>query len=105
MKTYRYLVMLLLIITTVSSYAMRCPNGQLVAVGDNQYDVEAKCGPPLDKEIYHESVPQYNAAGYQVGVIDTLVERWIYQRSAGEFQYILSFDQGIVTKIDANRNP
>lgn len=104
MKTNKYLLMLLLIITS-TGYAMRCPSGQLVEVGDNQYDVEAKCGPPLDKQIYHESVPQYNMAGYQIGVIDTLVERWIYQRSAGEFQYILSFDQGVVTKIDANRNP
>ena len=104
MKMQKFLLVLFLFAAS-SVHVMRCPNGQLVEVGDNQYDVEAKCGPPLDKEIYHESVPQYNIAGYQIGVIDTLVERWIYQRSAGEFQYILSFDQGVVTKIDANRNP
>lgn len=84
--------------------AMRCGD-QLVAEGDTQYTIASKCGEPLAKESYEQTTPLYNYAGYQIGVTTTVVERWIYQRSSADFQYELIFDQGVVKKINTNRNP
>jgi len=87
-----------------TAYAMRCGD-QLVFEGDNKYNVLAKCGEPLDKEAFEQTVPLYNEAGYQIGENTSIVEQWIYQKSPADFQYILTFDQGVVKKITANRNP
>jgi hypothetical protein len=84
--------------------AMRCGD-KLVMEGDNQFDVLAKCGEPLDKQIYEQSTPLYNYAGYQIGVNTSTVEKWIYQKSPAEFQYELIFIEGVVKQINANRNP
>jgi hypothetical protein len=86
------------------AYAMRCGD-KLVFEGDSQYTVLSKCGEPLDKMIYEENIPLYNAAGYQIGTTTNTVETWIYQKSPADFQYELVFNSGKVNQINVNRNP
>lgn len=85
-------------------YAMRCGD-KLVFTGDTSFDVLTKCGEPLNKEHYEEVIPLYNQAGYNIGININVLERWIYQRSSADFQYILIFDAGTLKEIKANRNP
>lgn len=99
-----FFIFALLIFFINPSNAMRCGD-KLVLEGDSKFDVKAKCGQPLDIEIYEESVPLYNQAGYQIGVSTNTIEKWIYQKSSAEFRYELIFNQGEVTEINANRNP
>ena len=87
-----------------AAHAMRCGNS-LVYEGDSEYDVLYKCGEPLSKQTYDQPVIQYNAQGYQIGAISSSITKWIYQQSPADFQYVLTFDQGVLKKINANRNP
>lgn len=98
------IVLYLLSASLATQAAMRCGDS-LVYTGDNQYNILQKCGEPKDKQFYEEVVPLYNSAGYQVGTTTNVIERWIYQRSPVDFQYILTFDAGVVKAINANRNP
>lgn len=100
-SVFTFLLTLLLL---SNAYAMRCGE-KLVYEGDSQYTVLSKCGEPLDKQIYEQSVPVFNEFGYQIGVSTTTIETWIYQKSSAEFQYQLIFDGGVLKKINANRNP
>jgi hypothetical protein len=104
LKRYDVLLMCCLALLSVNSYSMRCGD-KLVDTGDNQYNILQKCGKPQDKQSYEEIIPLYNAAGYQIGTTVNMVERWIYQRSAADFQYTLIFDTGVLKEIKANRNP
>lgn len=98
------LAILFLMLTSSLAYAMRCGD-KLVYEGDSQYTVLSKCGEPLDKFMYEESVPLYNAAGYQTGYGTSTMETWIYQKSPVDFQYELIFDYGKLKRINVNRNP
>ncbi|WP_238584732.1 DUF2845 domain-containing protein [Legionella moravica] len=98
------LTMVLNLSLMTSAMAMRCGD-KLVYEGDSQYNVLIKCGEPLYKQIYEQSVPIYNQYGYQVGVGTSTIETWIYQKSSAEFQYELIFNSGVLQTINANRNP
>ena len=87
-----------------SATAMRCGD-KLVAEGDSDYDVLSKCGEPLYKHDYDQAIPQYNSEGYQVGVINSSISKWVYQKSPADFQYQLIFDAGVLKQIITNRNP
>lgn len=87
-----------------SAHAMRCGD-KLVYPEDSQYDILSKCGEPLDKQIHEESIPLYNAAGYQIGVNSRTLEHWTYQRSSADFRYVLIFEDGVLKQINANRSP
>lgn len=104
MITYRSLAFLICFGLYGGVHAMRCGD-KLVYTGDSQYTILQKCGEPQDKQTYEESVPLYNAAGYQIGTTTNVVERWIYQKSPADFEYTLRFDAGILKEISANRNP
>ncbi|MCL9685819.1 DUF2845 domain-containing protein [Legionella maioricensis] len=84
--------------------AMRCGE-KLVYEGDSEFDVLSKCGEPLDKQVYNQPVPQYNAEGEQIGAITNSISKWIYQKSPADFQYELIFDAGVLKQINTNRNP
>lgn len=100
-----YLLVFLLSVSLIpAAYAMRCGD-KLVYEGDYQYDVLQKCGEPLDKQVYEESIPLFNEAGYQIGMTSNIVESWIYQKSSADFQYVIIFAGGRVKQINANRNP
>ena len=100
-----YFLFLVLIFCNISAAdAMRCGD-TLVYEGDSKFDVLDKCGDPLDKQTYEQSTPLYNDAGYRVGTSSGTIDVWTYQKSSVEFQYVLTFDEGILKKISANRNP
>ena len=99
-----FLAMLLSHFVFTNALAMRCGD-KLVYEGDNQYNVLLKCGEPLYKQVYEQSVPIFNQYGYQVGVGTNTIETWIYQKSSAEFQYELIFNSGVLQTINANRNP
>lgn len=84
--------------------AMRCGNS-LVYEGDSEYVVRSKCGEPLDIQVHNEPVIQYNYAGYPIGSVPNSITVWIYQQSPADFEYELTFDAGVLKKINANRNP
>lgn len=105
MLHYRWVLITCLTLSYMSTVqAMRCAD-KLVYTGDNQYTILQKCGEPQVKQSYVEAIPLYNQAGYQIGTTTNVVERWIYQRSPVDFQYTLTFDEGILKEIDSNRNP
>lgn len=104
MQWIKKIIGCMFLLIACQAQAMRCGD-QLVYVGDDQYTVLKKCGEPLDKQKTEENVPLYNAAGYQIGYTTNTVERWIYQRSSADFQYVLRFDSGVVKDISASRNP
>jgi hypothetical protein len=84
-----------------SVFAMRCET-KLVYEGDTKFDVTSKCGEPLNKDSYQQSVPIYNSEGYQIGMNTTTVETWTYQKSPQDFRYDLIFEGGILKEINAN---
>lgn len=88
----------------INVMAMRCAD-KLVYEGDSQYNVLLKCGEPLYKQVYEQSVPIFNAYGYQIGVGTSTIETWFYQKSSADFQYTLIFNSGVLQSINANRNP
>lgn len=105
MSSIRYTLGLFFsIVLSNSLYSMRCGD-KLVLEGDSQYHVIKNCGEPLDKQLYEESVPLYNAAGYQIGWSTVTIEKWIYQKSSADFEYELVFNNGVVKEINASRNP
>ncbi|WP_238585600.1 DUF2845 domain-containing protein [Legionella quateirensis] len=99
-----FLAMILNLFVFTNVSAMRCGD-KLVYEGDSQYNVLAKCGEPLYKQVYEQSVPIFNQYGYQVGVGASTIETWIYQKSSADFQYELIFNSGVLQTINANRNP
>lgn len=103
MQKQVYFILLTFLLALPAS-AMRCGT-QLVSEGDSQYSVLSKCGEPLDKRIYEETVPIFDAWGYQIGTTTNTVETWIYQKSSADFQYELIFESGKIKQINVNRNP
>ncbi len=97
-------IFILSFIAIQSTYAMRCAD-KLVYEGDSSYTVLKKCGDPAAKQVYEQSTPVYNWAGYQIGVNTTVMEVWIYQKSSADFQYEVVFNNNVVKEIRANRNP
>jgi hypothetical protein len=98
------LVLVCLICYGTTAIAMRCGTS-LISEGDSEYDVISKCGEPLYQQTFNELINQYDYYGRRIGVIPKAVTKWIYQKSSAEFQYELIFEQGVLKKIKANRNP
>lgn len=97
-------IFLIFMLLALPANAMRCSQ-KLVYEGDTYYDVENKCGEPLDKLVIEETVPLYNPAGYLIGATSKKREIWIYQRSPLEFRYEVIFENGRVKEITAKRAP
>ena len=78
---------------------IRC-RGSLVSAGMIAPQVVAKCGEPKTKEI--ESVPiRVRRANGSSGVIGAAqVERWTYDRGAGQFPALLTFEEGKLKSIE-----
>jgi len=96
------LAFLLVLGYSASGFAMRC-NGALVYEGDTKYLVEKKCGEPLAKDINNTPVTLYNEFGGPYATVVNDYEIWTYQFSPNDFIYSLSFQDGRVISITANR--
>lgn len=88
---------------------LRC-GGRLVDVGDYQYEVTAKCGPPTasrtwveDRHAYFSHYydrynKQYHASLGRQG--PNYYERWVYVLGAQRFTRYLLFENGVLIKIE-----
>jgi len=78
---------------------LRC-GSSLIKEGDTQGYVQEKCGEPQSKQKYTEPVMARRPDGtaYQVGT--TSKDVWRYQRSNGSFPAVLTFEQGVLKKLE-----
>ena len=72
----------------------------LIKEGDTQGYVQEKCGQPESKQTYTE--PMYarrpDGTAYEVGTATKDV--WRYHRSNGSFPAVLTFEQGVLKKLE-----
>jgi hypothetical protein len=84
---------------------MRCRNGRLINVGMTAADVSSRCGDPKSRTI--EKIPVQarlpTGAVRQTGT--TEAERWIYGRGQGQFDAMLTFEDGKLVRIDLLTEP
>ena len=78
---------------------MRCA-GQIISVGMIATQVVAKCGEPQGKTV--EDVPI--RVRRQTGAVNTIgvtqVEHWTYDRGAGQFPALLTFEEGKLKSLE-----
>jgi hypothetical protein len=84
---------------------IRCRNGRLINVGMTASDVSSRCGEPKSRTV--EEIPVMarlpTGAVRQTGT--THAERWIYGRGQGQFDAILTFEDGKLLRIDLLTEP
>ena len=84
---------------------IRCRNGRLVNVGMTAADVTSRCGQPTSRTV--EEIPVMTrlptGAVRQTGT--TRAERWIYARGQGQFDAMLTFEDGKLLRIDLLKEP
>jgi hypothetical protein len=79
---------------------IRCRNGRIVNVGMTAKDVSSRCGQPTSRTV--EEIPVMarlpSGAARQTGT--TQAERWIYGRGQGQFDAMLTFEDGKLLRIE-----
>lgn len=75
--------------------SMRCQGG-VVQRGDSEAQVLARCGEPDHETVYQRELRRQD--GYGIRVID--VKTWTYRRGYGRFALLLTFEGGLMTRID-----
>ncbi|HET7607820.1 MAG TPA: DUF2845 domain-containing protein [Gammaproteobacteria bacterium] len=84
---------------------IRCRNGRLVNVGMTAAEVTSRCGEPTSRTV--EEIPVMTrlptGAVRQTGT--THAERWIYARGQGQFDAMLTFEDGKLRRIDLVTEP
>ena len=75
--------------------ALRC-GANIIELGDSDYTVMTKCGPPSAK---HEVGKSYRASQTLSFAESKNVEQWIYNRGSNDFVYTLTFEGGSLTDI------
>ncbi len=76
----------------------KCGN-ELVSVGDSKLKVAQMCGDPDSKEQVGTSIQP--AQNLEVPEVDKLkMEQWQYNRGYGDYVYILTFEAGVLKRID-----
>jgi hypothetical protein len=78
---------------------LRC-GSSLIKEGDTQGYVQDKCGEPESKQTYTEPVyaRRDNGTSYEVGT--TSKDVWRYKRSNGSFPAVLTFEKGVLKKLE-----
>lgn len=90
----RTLLVLSLVAPLVQGQTLRCGTG-LVSTGDRAFEVERKCGPPLQRDL----------VGYTLGAYarqESVVEEWLYGPSNGMLS-ILTFEGNRLKRIETRR--
>ena len=92
----------LLIAGPACAETLRC-GSVLVREGDTQGYVQDKCGEPDSKQTFTEPVRALrpNGTSYEVGT--TSKDVWRYRRGSGEFPAVLTFEKGVLTKLEFER--
>jgi hypothetical protein len=79
---------------------VRCRSGRLVNVGMSADQVTALCGEPQSRVVEDVPIRAPSAAGGTRVIGTTRVERWTYERQWGQFDALLSFDDGKLVRIE-----
>jgi hypothetical protein len=80
--------------------SMSCRSGRLVKVGMVDAEVVALCGQPKSKTSEDVPVRSRGAGGGAVVTGTTRLERWTFDRGQGQFDAMLSFEDGKLVRID-----
>jgi hypothetical protein len=92
---------LVIAVATAPAWAetLRC-GSSLIKEGDTQGYVQDKCGEPDSKQTYTEPVlaRRQDGSSYEVGT--TSHDVWRYKRSNGSFPAVLTFEGGVLKKLE-----
>ncbi len=90
---------LVVLASTAHAETLRCKSS-LISPGASQDYVLQKCGPPASKMEVNEPVMarRPNGTTYQVGT--TTREIWRYDRSPGKFPAVMTFEEGVLKKLE-----
>jgi hypothetical protein len=91
--------------TAFADDSTRCRSGRLINVGMTAAEVSSRCGDPKSRTV--EDIPILarlpTGAVRQTGT--TRAERWIYGRGYGQFDAMLTFEDGKLRRIDLLTEP
>jgi len=92
-------VVALALAATAHAETLRCKSS-LISPGASQDYVLQKCGPPASKMDVNEPVMarRPNGTTYQVGTATK--EIWRYDRSPGKFPAVMTFEEGVLKKLE-----
>lgn len=88
------LIYLISAVSAVQADTLRCGT-QLISLGDRTFEVERKCGPPVDRSF----------VGYTLGPYarqEMAIEEWLYGPSNGRIT-ILRFEGNRLVRIESHR--
>lgn len=91
-------VVLILVFRAASLHAdsltFQCPNGAFVSRLDRMGEVKVKCDPPMDVSKWTEK------RGSHRHWEEIQIEQWTYNPGPTGFIYVLTFENGVVKKIE-----
>jgi hypothetical protein len=82
---------------------LRC-RSKLVETGATASEVLASCGAPDSKEFRTEPVHARTAAGGTRIIGTAQKEIWRYERGRGQFPAILTFEEGVLKKLEFEKS-
>lgn len=92
-------VFLLLLSASATAFSddmpLRCPNGSLVQIGDDEAAVRQKCGEPY--QIIRANPESQTIRGHEVKL--SPIMKWSYNMGSADYIYTLTFEQGKVVDI------
>ena len=84
---------------------MRCRTGRIIDVGMTAAEVSSRCGEPKSRTSEEIPVMARLATGAVRQTGTTIAERWIYGRGQGQFDAMLTFEDGKLLRIDILTRP
>ncbi len=82
--------------SATTSDTFRCPNGALVSTNDKLGTVTRTCDAPTS--VTRRTITK----GLLYGYFETVeVEEWIYNLGPSSFMYYLTFENGVLTRIES----
>jgi hypothetical protein len=90
---------LVVLATPAWAETLRCGNS-IIKEGDSQGYVQDKCGEPESKQTYTEPVLGRYPNGNTYSAGTTSRDVWRYHRSNGSFPAVLTFEQGVLKKLE-----
>ena|SRR5689334_14044800 len=100
-RTSVVLALAALTLATTAAHAdtLRCGK-YLIEEGASQAEVGSKCGAPDQEMNVTEPTYAFNREGYryQTGTATKIV--WRYQRAPGKFPAVLTFEDGVLKKLE-----
>jgi hypothetical protein len=89
----------LLLATSAQAETLRC-GSSLIAEGAAQAYVREKCGEPDSKMDLTEPVMARRPDGFAYQAGTTTQQIWRYKRAPGKFPAVLTFEGGVLKKLD-----